>query len=77
MQTTSTLSRSISPITAALLDKQSLATRLGLSVRTLENMVKAREFPAGVRVGKFLYWTEEIVHIWQARKFDVQRAWRP
>jgi len=64
-------------ITQLLLDKQSLAQRLGLSVRTLEGMVKSKALPAGVRVGRYLYWTAEVVSAWEQHQFGAQKAWRP
>ena len=65
------------PITASLLSKKTLCARLSLSTRTLENMVAAGQFPPGVRIGKFVYWTETVVATWQKRVFGVQEAWRP
>jgi predicted DNA-binding transcriptional regulator AlpA len=64
-------------ITASLLNKAALAARLSLSVRTIDNMVKAREFPPGVRVGRCVYWTEAAVTAWHTRVFSVQQGWRP
>ena len=42
---------------ANMLNKQEVAQKLGVSVRTLDNLVTAREFPPRARVGRFLYWT--------------------
>lgn len=64
-------------ITASLLNKKTLSARLGLSTRTLENMVAAQDFPAGVRIGKFVYWSEAVVEKWLTRMFGVQKAWQP
>ena len=64
-------------ITTSLLSKVVLCARLGVSARTIENMVKADDFPRGVRVGKFLYWSEACVTAWQQRVFGVQQSWRP
>lgn len=64
-------------ITATLLSKAALAARLSLSARTIENMVKAGEFPPGVRVGRYVYWTEAAVTAWHTRIFGVQLGWRP
>ncbi len=64
-------------VTATLLNKQALTARLGISTRTLENMVTTDEFPAGVRIGKFVYWKEAVVNNWLEGKFGVQDAWRP
>ena len=65
------------PITQSLLDKESLAKRLGLSVRTLENIVKDGGLPAGVRVGRYLYWAAEVVTVWEEHRFGAQKSWRP
>lgn len=65
------------PITSVLLDKKTLSARLGLSPRTLEKMVKDGEFPPGVRVGRFLYWTEAVVVAWKERLFASQHTWNP
>ena len=65
------------PFTASLLNKAALAARLSLSTRTIKNMVKAREFPPGVRIGKYVYWTDAAVTAWHTRVFSVQQGWRP
>lgn len=67
----------IAPITAQLLDKKALSARLGLSPRTIENMVLSKQFPAGVRIGKFVFWSESTVTKWQVRIFGVQESWQP
>ena len=59
--TSATFDNAPAPITASLLNKDALAARLRLSARTLDNMVEAREFPLGVRIGKFVCWTEAAV----------------
>jgi len=60
---------------AALLQKSDLCERLNLSLRTLENMVKAGTFPPPVRIGKRVYWSEAAVNTWQRRLFSAQEAW--
>lgn len=77
LMTSATLDNAPAPITASLLTKDALAARLCLSVRTIDNMVKAREFPPGVRIGKFVYWTEAAVAAWHTRVFSLQLNWRP
>ena len=62
---------------ATLLTKQHVAAQMGVSVRTLEGLVANGEFPKGVRVGKFLYWTETAINAWHERVFAAQLAWRP
>ena len=61
----------------SLLDKASVCQRLTISPRTLENMVKNGQFPAGVRVGKHVYWSELAVHKWQHMMFAGQESWQP
>lgn len=67
----------ITPISASLLSKKLLSARLGISVRTIENMVAAQKFPSGVRIGKYVYWTEANVAKWQSGVFGVQQCWQP
>lgn len=62
---------------STLLNKQAVSERLGVSVRTLDNLVSSREFPPGTRVGRYLYWTEAAVTSWHTRLFAVQLNWRP
>jgi predicted DNA-binding transcriptional regulator AlpA len=65
-----------SSATAALFSKDSLAAHLGVSLRTLDNMVAGRSFPKGVRVGRKLFWTRSVADKWMTRKFGTQEAWR-
>lgn len=62
---------------AELLDKKSLCERLNVSPRTIENMVNAGTFPPPVRMGKYVYWSEVAVSVWQRRMFAAQEAWTP
>ena len=64
-------------ILPALLDKASVCQRLAIAPRTLENMVKADQFPAPVRVGKHVYWSELAVGKWLRLMFAGQEAWQP
>lgn len=57
--------------------KTQTAERMGLSVRTLEGLVAKSEFPQGVRIGRFLFWTESAIVEWHKRMFAAQLAWRP
>lgn len=66
-----------SPAVSTLLTKEQAASSMGLSVRTLEGLVAKGEFPPGVRVGRFLYWTQSAVSAWHQRLFAEQLAWRP
>ena len=58
-----------------LLKKSDLCTRLNLSPRCLENMVKAETFPPPVRIGKHVFWSELAVRKWQKQLFAAQEQW--
>ncbi len=60
-----------------LLGKQELANTLGISVRTVENLVKAQELPPGVRVGRYVLWTETVIAKWHKERFAAQERWNP
>ena len=77
MTTVNTQAPAAASITDSLLSKVTLCARLTVSARTIENMVKVGHFPPGVRVGKFLYWSEVCVTAWQQRIFGAQQSWRP
>ena len=64
----------VSPIA---LKKLEVCAALGISPRTLENLVKDRKFPPGVRVGKFCLWSTKVLDNWRSRQFAIQEAWRP
>jgi predicted DNA-binding transcriptional regulator AlpA len=63
------------PKLSALLGKAQLCELLAISERTIEGMVKNRQFPPPVRVGKHVYWTEAVVRKWQQRLFAAQENW--
>ena len=70
--------RSPSPLTLpSLINKQDLCERLSVSERTIENLVKADAFPAPVRIGKHVFWSEVAVHRWKAALFAAQENWSP
>jgi predicted DNA-binding transcriptional regulator AlpA len=58
-----------------LLTKHDLCARLSISIRTIENLVKAGSFPPPVRIGKCVYWSEIAVSKWQRRLFAEQENW--
>ncbi len=64
-------------LSACLLTKEAVCSRLGISPRTLENSVRANEFPPPVRLGKRAYWSEKAVDAWLRRLVGVQEAWSP
>lgn len=61
----------------ALLDKQQVAQTLSISIRTIDNLIKAGDFPPGVRLGRFLYWSQRTVVTWRRNQFASQERWRP
>lgn len=75
--TSAALDNAPAPINASMLNKDALAARLSLSARTIDNRVKAGDFPPGVRIGKFVYWTEAAVTACHTRVLGVQLGWRP
>jgi predicted DNA-binding transcriptional regulator AlpA len=62
---------------AQLLDKIQMASLMGLSVRTLEELVGNGQLPKGVRVGRRLFWAVQVVEAWRQRTFSHQLYWRP
>lgn len=59
------------------LSKPELAERLGVSIRSIENMVNRGELPKGRRLGREVYWLESVVQMWQKHAFSEQLAWQP
>lgn len=60
-----------------VLSKQQLADALGVSARTVDNLVRAGELPEGVRIGRCVYWTESVVEKWHKLRFALQEGWAP
>lgn len=63
------------PILPKVLSKAELCSQLSISQRTIESMVKAREFPPPVRIGKYVYWSEIAVANWHRSRFAQQERW--
>lgn len=61
----------------ALLDKQQVAHALSISIRTIDNLVKSGNFPPGVRMGRFLYWSQRAIAAWRRNQFAGQERWLP
>lgn len=57
------------------LNKEQLASRLGVSVRQLDYLVRREDLPKGKRKGRQLVWLEEVVVAWKRREFAEQLAW--
>jgi len=60
-----------------LLEKSDVIKRLGVSERTLENLMKDRKFPRGLKLGKNAKWDEAAVELWLAQALAPQLAWSP
>lgn len=60
-----------------LLTKQQLQERIGVSASTLQKMVKTRNFPAPLRIGKYITWSEAAVERWLSIQLEPQIAWEP
>lgn len=60
-----------------VMNKQAVAAYLGISERTLENLVKARKLPAPVKLGKQAFWAEEVVQRYRAGLFERQLQFNP
>ncbi|MDO8450360.1 MAG: DNA-binding protein [Rhodoferax sp.] len=63
--------------TPVYLKKAEVCAQLGISARTLENLVLANKFPKGVPMGKWAFWSPKVLQDWRQRQFAVQEAWRP
>lgn len=62
---------------SAPLRKSEVCAELGISERTLNNLVARKEFPPGVRIGKWAYWTRKALDNYRARAFTMQENWTP
>lgn len=60
-----------------LLEKSDVIKRLGVSERTLENLMKDRKFPRGLKLGKNAKWDEAVVEHWLSQALAPQRGWSP
>ncbi len=59
------------------LKKADVCAELGISPRTLDNLVQRNEFPPGVRIGKWCYWSSVAVDNFRDRAFKMQENWSP
>lgn len=60
-----------------LLGKPEVCAILGVCDRTLEKLVRSRDFPAPLRLGKRVSWVESVVLRWLAQAVAPQLAWEP
>lgn len=58
-----------------MLNKQEVATRLRVSERQVELLVKARRLPRGARLGKQVYWDCAVIDEYCCSLFSHQRKW--
>lgn len=63
--------------TATRLKKADVCAELGISQRTLDNLVLRNEFPPGVRIGKWSYWSAKAIESFRERAFRLQENWTP
>ncbi len=59
----------------SLCTKSDVATLLRMCERSIERLVKARQFPPPVRLGKMQFWEREAVDAWLNTRFESQRNW--
>lgn len=59
------------------LNKEQLAQQLGMSARTIDNLVRRNELPPGVRMGRQYYWSRTVVDRFTERAFAAQENWNP
>lgn len=62
---------------ATRLKKADVCVELGISQRTLDNLVLRNEFPPGVRIGKWSYWSAKAIENFRERAFRMQENWTP
>jgi predicted DNA-binding transcriptional regulator AlpA len=48
-----------------------------MGVRTFDKLVQHRELPAGVRIGRRLFWSTTVLEQWRADRFRQQMSWQP
>lgn len=61
----------------ALLTKSEVIQRLGVCERTLEKLVRARQFPQGLKLGKHVVWADVAVENWLSLALAPQLNWTP
>lgn len=58
-----------------LILKSAVAQRLGVSERTLEKLVAARQFPPALKLGKNAMWAQNVVERWLEQALLPQESW--
>ena len=59
------------------LSKREVIATLGVSERTLENWVREKYFPTGIRIGKEMFWLAAALENWEERVFKAQLEFLP
>lgn len=59
------------------LKKADVCKLLGISPRTLDNLVRDQKFPPGVRIGRWTHWSPSAIDHYHARLFKMQENWTP
>lgn len=49
-------------------------TSIGVSERTLYDLMKRGEFPRPVKIGKMSVWVDEEIEAWQQARLDERQA---
>lgn len=62
---------------ATLLNKIEVTQRLQVCERTLEKLVRAGQFPRGLKLGKQVLWAEAAVEKWLNQALEAQLTWVP
>ena len=60
-----------------LMGKKEVTGMLGISERSLELLVKRRQFPPPLRLGKTARWARPVVEGWLQAKLRPQLEWSP
>ncbi len=72
MQTTPAVPSGTPQMSPLCLSKADVCTRLQISARCLEGLIGRGQFPAGVRIGKHVFFSKAVVDEWLKRQFAVQ-----
>lgn len=64
-------------LSSMYLSKSAVLEILEISERSLENIVREQRFPPGVKIGKKLFWTNDVVKSWLDDQFAKQLEFKP
>jgi predicted DNA-binding transcriptional regulator AlpA len=67
----------MSPEPFVILKKPEVCARLEISSRSLDALVSNEEFPAGVKRGKYMNWSQTAVETYLRNQYATQEKWRP